>query len=167
MKRVTDYTAEELLTVNEEQLNKLIEINIDDYLSEDEKKQLCIDYVKETLRGDRNHEERVLSNMAYSAAFAILDSVLSPEMMETIREKATEQISRVSDFGIFRKKDAWGQEDSPAYVEVQKAVNEHKHLINPLVKKAMLERDYLGDLPKSSDYIAEVIIDSLAKGLNQ
>ena len=143
-----------------------VEIEIDDYLSEEEKKQLCIDYVRETLRGDAHHEERVLSNMAYSAAFAILDSVLTPEMMNTVRDKAEEQIKAITDFQIFRKADAWGHEESPAYLEIKKAVEENKHLIAPLVKKAMLERNYLGDLPKSSDYIAEVIIDALARGLN-
>lgn len=143
-----------------------VAIDIDEYLTEADKKELCIEYVKEILRGDRHHEERVLSNMAYNAAFSILDSVLTPEMLQQIKEKATEQITNASDFGIFRKKDAWGQEDSPAYLEVQKAVAEHKHLINPLVKKAMLERDYLGDLPKSADYIAEVVIDALTRGLN-
>ena len=143
-----------------------VEIDINDYLSEDEKKQLCINYVKETLRGDSHHEERVLSNMAYEAAFAILDSVLTPEMMETIRAKATEQITKVSDFGIFRKKDAWGQEDSPAYVEVQKAVNEHKHLINPIVKQAILDHDYEKDLPDCGDNLSYCIIDALKKGLN-
>jgi len=143
-----------------------IEINIDDYLTEDEKKQLCIDYVKETLRGDAHHEERVLGNMAYSAAFAILDSVLTPEMMAQVKAQAEKVIRKSTDFGIFRKKDAWGGEDSIAYLEVKKAVEENKHLIAPLVKKTMLERDYLGDLPKSSDYIAEVVIDALARGLN-
>ena len=142
-----------------------IELDIDDYLSYDEKKQLCIDYVKETLRGDPRQEERVLGNMAYSAAFAILDSVLTPEMMQSIRETATEQISKVSDFHIFRKKDAWGQEDSPAYVEVRNAVNEHKHLINPLVKQAILEHDYEKDLPDAGENLSWCIIDALKKGL--
>src|SRR5512136_45767 len=112
-----------------------VEIDIDDYLSDEEKKELCKEYVRDTLRGDGlNHTERVLSNMAYSAAFAILDSVLTPEMMETIRAKATEQITKVTDFHIFRKADAWGAENSEAYLEVKNAVAEHKHLINPLIR---------------------------------
>lgn len=143
-----------------------VELNIDDYLSYDEKKQLCIDYVKETLRGDSHQEERVLGNIAYEAAFAILDSVLTPEMMQSVRDKATEQITKVSDFHIFRKKDAWGQEDSPAYVEVQKAVAEHKHLINPLVKQAIMEHNYDLDLPDASENLSWCIIDALKKGLN-
>jgi hypothetical protein len=142
-----------------------IELNIDDYLSYDEKKQLCIDYVNETLRGDIHHKERVLSNMAYEAAFAILDSVLTPEMMTSIREKATEQITKVSDFAIFRKKDAWGAEDSPAYLEVKKAVEENKHLIAPLVKKAIQEKDYSAELPKTADDVGYVLVDALVKGL--
>lgn len=144
-----------------------IEINIDDYLSEEEKKQICEDYVRELLSGDERQRERVLSNMAYSAAFAILDSVLTPEMMDTVRAKATEQITKVTDFHIFRKKDVWGQEDSAAYLEVKRAVDEHKHLINPLVKKAIEERDYTVDLPKTADYVGDALIDALVKGLTK
>lgn len=140
-------------------------IDIDDYLSYEEKKELCIEYVRKVLRGDKHQEERVLANMAYEAAFAILDSVLTDEMMNLVKEKALEQIQKVSDFHIFRKKDAWGQEDSVAYLEVKKAVEEHKQLINPLVKKAILEKDYISELPKTADAVGDVLIDALVKGL--
>ena len=86
-------------------------------------------------------------------------------MMETIKAKATEQIAKVDDFHIFRKADAWGAEDSKAYLEVKKAVEEHKHLINPLVRKAIEERDYSKDLPEVGDYLGEVLVDAIRKGL--
>lgn len=145
-----------------------VEIEIDDYLTEEDKKELCKEYVRNVLNGDgkSNHKERVLSNMAYSAAFAILDSVLTPEILAAVRDKAAEVINNASDFGIFRKADAWGAEDSVAYVEVKMAVEEHRHLIKPLVKKAILEHDYAKELPNSSDYIGEVIIDAIQKGLS-
>jgi len=142
------------------------EIDIDMYLTEEEKKDLCKEYVREVLRSKNNHSniERVLGNIAYNAAYAILDDCLTPEMMNIVREKTIKAIQESSNFGIFRKKDAWGTENSPAYTEVLNAINEHKHLINPLVKKAMIERDYLKDLPNSSDYIGDFIIDALKKG---
>lgn len=141
-----------------------IEINIDDYLTEDDKKQLCIDYVRETLRSDDRNKERILNNMAYFASFQIIDSALTPELMSIIREKVAKQIMNLSDFGIFRKKDAWGHDDSAAYLEVKKSVEEHKHLINGLVKKAIMERDYLKDLPDTSEQIGDCVIDALKKG---
>lgn len=146
-------------------MNK-IEIDIDMYITEEEKKDLCKEYVREILRSENNanHIERVLNNMAYKAAYKILDDCLSPEMMKTIKEKAMKAIQESTDFCMFRKKDAWGEENSPAYTEVINAINEHKHLINPLVKKAILEKDYIKDLPKTSDYIGDVLIDALIKG---
>ena len=142
------------------------EIDIDMYLTEEEKKDLCKEYVREVLRSENNpsNTERVLGNIAYNAAYSILDDCLTPEMMNIVREKTIKSIQESSNFGIFRKKDAWGAENSPAYTEVLNAINEHKHLINPLVKKAMIERDYLKDLPNSSDYIGDFIIDALKKG---
>jgi hypothetical protein len=145
----------------------MIEIDIDDYVSEEEKKQLCIEYVRETIRGSTTNRERILSNMAYSAAFNIIDSALTPEMMQTIKDKVFQITSDPSSFNIFRKKDAWGSEDSEAYLEVKKAVSEHKHLIAPLVKQAILDKDYLKDLPEFASELGETLINALIKGLKE
>jgi len=144
-----------------------IEINIDDYVSEDEKKTLCIEYIKDALRGQKeNHRERVLSNMAYNASYQLLDEALTEEDKKTIRTKIKKLIQKDSSYDIFRKKDAWGQEDSEAYLEVKKAVNQNKHLINGLVLEAIQKRDYEKELNENSNYIADVLIEALRRGLN-
>jgi hypothetical protein len=144
-----------------------IDINIDDYVSEEEKKDLCLEYIRETLRGDKNHEERVLSNMAYNSAYKLLDEALTEEQKNKIKQKVAKIIADETNFGLFRKKNAWGQEDSEAYLEVKKAVVEHKHLINGLVKKAILEKDYEKEIPKTYDIIGEIIGDAILKGLSK
>lgn len=147
-------------------MNK-IEIDIDDYLTEEDKKELCKEYVRETLRGDSNHKERVLSNMAYGASYKILDDSLTSEDMSTIKAQAKKALlDKNSYLSVFRKKDAWGGEDSEAYLEVKKAVKEHKHLISDLVKKTITDRDYHKDLDNNADYIGDVLIDALKKGLD-
>ena len=100
-----------------------IEINIDEYVSEEEKKSLCIEYIREVLRGDgnKNHKERVLSNMAYNASYKLIDEALTKEDLKTIRATTKKLIQDKNGFGIFRKKDAWGEEDSAAWLEVKKA----------------------------------------------
>jgi hypothetical protein len=146
----------------------LVEINIDDYLSEHEKKQICLDYFRGLISGaDTSSRERILSNLAYSAAFAIYDEALDEEMKTTIRNKVASIIKDESHFGVFRKKDAWGQEESEAYLEVKKAVAEHKHLINDLVKKAIIERDYFKDIDDHSSYIGDVVVQALRDGLTR
>ena len=141
-------------------------INVEDYLDRDEIKRLCIEYVRDTLRGDQNNKERVLQNMAYSASFAIFDEALTPEMLHSIQKQIRQRIANMTDCGIFRKKDAWGAEDSAAYLEVKKAVEEHKHLINPLIKEAILSHDYGMGLPEMANHIAETIADAIKKGLS-
>ena len=145
-----------------------IEINIDDYVSEGEKKELCIEYIRETLRGDgnSNHKERVLSNMAYEASYKILDDTLTKEDMKTIRTKTKKILLSDSSYGIFRKRDAWGSEDSVAWLEVKKAIETHKHLIEPLVKEVILSRDYASDVEGYEDYIVESIMTIFKKGLS-
>lgn len=144
-----------------------IEIDIDNYLSEAEKKEICIEYFRELLIGNDHHKERILSNMAYDAAFHIIDSALTPEMMTDIRKKIPEIISDVSSFNIFRKKDAWGSEDSEAYLEVKKAVAEHKHLISGKVKDAILARDYTNDIDNITGSVGDIIINALKFGLQE
>jgi hypothetical protein len=145
-----------------------VSINIDDYVTDAEKKQLCIDYINETLRGnDEYDKERILYNMAYMASYKILDDALTHDMMEMIKQKAVEIISNFSSYDIFRKRSQWETEDSVAYTEIQNAVREHKHLISPLVKKAIIEHDYSKDLPDSPECIGDCIIDAIKKGLNQ
>lgn len=141
-------------------------IKVDDYLSEAEIKELCREYVKETLAGNSSHKERVLSNMAYSSAYAILDTELTEDDKSKIRNKMKEIISDPSSYSVFRKKDAWGEEDSAAYIEVKKSIEEHKHLISGLVKKAILKWNYSKELPEASDYVGEYILDALRRGFN-
>lgn len=143
-----------------------IEININDYLSKEEIKELCIEYVKDTLKGNKHHEERILNNLGYHASYAILDSVLTQEMMEIVRKRVLKQITDC-DFGIFRKKDAWGSEDSEAYLEVKKAVAEHKHLISGLVKDCILKKDYEAEINENGSYLVDFLIEALKTGLSK
>lgn len=142
-----------------------IEINIDDYLSEEEKKDLCIEYVKEVLRGDKHHKERVLSNMAYNASYKILDESLTEENIKTIKTKVKKIILNDHAYGIFRKKDAWGQEDSEAYKEVKRSIEKHKHLIDDKVKQAIVNRDFDKDVDDNYLFLGEAIINALKIGL--
>lgn len=143
-----------------------MEINIEDYLSKDEIKEICKDYVKDLLYSrNENHKERVLMNMAYQAAFSIIDDCLDEEDKQLIKEKVFKIINDPTSYSIFRKKDVWGMEDSEAYIEVKKAVEEYKPLINKLVKKAIMEKDYISEL--DSNYIGECLIKALKKGLNE
>ena len=140
-------------------------VNVLDYLSQSEIKSLCADYVRELLRGRSDfNKERVLYNIAYNAAFAIMDSVLTGDDMRKVREKVKAVIIDPGSYGIFRKKDAWGAEDSPAYLELLRATEEHKHLISPLVKQAIEQHNYENDLP-TAEYIGEAILAALAIGL--
>lgn len=142
-----------------------IKIDINDYLSEQEKKDLCIEYVRGILRGSENHKERVLSNMAYSAAGSFLDSALTIEQKNKIKANVEKQIKELYGVSLFRKKNAWGSEDSEAYLEVKKATDKYKYLIDALVKKAITDRDYNQDLEENKEYMVECILEAIRKGL--
>ncbi|MGD8567363.1 MAG: hypothetical protein PVJ39_04710 [Gammaproteobacteria bacterium] len=142
------------------------EIDIEDYLSHEEIKDLCVEYVRKTLSGDGNehHKERVLSNMAYNSAFAIMDEAIDKKDLQEIRNKVKDILHDPSSYSIFRKKDAWWSEDSAAYLEVKKAISKHKHVIDGLVLKAINERDYQKDV-SDPDYLVGAIMEIFKLGI--
>jgi len=140
-----------------------IEIDIDDYLTEEEKKDLCIEYFKKALYGSDNHKERILSNLAYSAAESIIDASLTKEQLHAIKIRALEIIQNITETTVFRKKDAWGSLDSIAYTTLQEAMEENKDIIKEKVKDAILKKDYLKDLSDQKEIIREILLNAIVE----
>lgn len=144
-----------------------MEINIKDYLSEEEIKEICIDYVRGLLNKNRLEEERILYNIAYNAAYKIIDDCINEDDLSIIKNKVVSILSKINNYEVFRKKDAWGAEDSIAYIELQKAINENKYLIYENVKKAITEKDYEKEFGAWEDYLGEIVLNALTIGLNR
>lgn len=142
----------------------LTEINITDYLSEDDIKELCIQHVHQLIR---KGGERLISNLAYEVAYKILDSAIDEESMTTIRNKAKEILQKDSSYNIFRPKDAWGSEDSPAYKTLKSAMEENSQLIKDKVKETILKYDYESQIRKNPEFFAEALVDALKLGFTK
>jgi len=141
-----------------------MEINITDYLSENEIKNICIDHVKQMLS---KGGERLITNMAYNAAWNILDQSLDEESITTIRNKTKEVVSDVQSYHIFRPKDVWNSEESPAYKTLKSAMVENDQLIRDMVKDSILKYDYESQIRNNPDMLAETLIDALRIGFTK
>lgn len=141
-----------------------MEINIENYLSEETIKDMISEELRVVIKRDT---ERILTNMAFYVVFKAVDEALDDSAKEFIKAKAISIINDLSSFCVFRKKDAWEKEDSIAYKTLQEAMNENKGLIKQKVCEAIENRDYEKDIEQSMDYISEGLFEIMRKGLSQ
>ena len=91
----------------------ITEINIDDYLSESEKKELAIDAFKkhvtkslfkfnDGVKAD-SETQRIIGNISYQIVYNIMEAQI-PNFENLIVEKCKSIISSQSDCGLFKKR---------------------------------------------------------------
>lgn len=137
-----------------------ITINISDYLSEDEMKEIAREKFGEIIErqfSDENQTERIISNTAYGMVFKRVDEVFGgkAELEKMILEKVIEQINKLSSFHIFRHEDVWGRATSPAEKIIHQAVADNAELISAGVSEALrtlpnkIVKEAIGDFIKN------------------
>lgn len=141
-----------------------MEINVEDYLDRDEIKDIIKNQIRYIVERDA---ERLLTNSAYYVVFKAVDEALDNSAKELIKAKAIAIINDLSEYSVFKKKDAWETEDSIAYQVLQEAMNENKDLIKQKVREAIENRDYEKDIQNSMDYISEGLFEIMRRGLSQ
>ena len=88
-----------------------------------------------------------------------------PNCEKTLKEKTIERIRNISDYDIFRRKDAYGAEDSLATKLIDECVKENKNIINDKVKNIFNELSN-SDLKYDIQGILEEYIEKLFEKKN-
>ena len=142
-----------------------MEWKTEDFLSQEEIKRIMADELRSKIAKD---PERILSNIGYQVAFAVIDSAMTPAQLSTVRAKAVEVCQSVDKHDVFRKPDAWHREASPAHQILSDTINECRPIIVSRVKEAIAAYAF-GDEIKAnnSEYLAEALIDALRVGLSK
>lgn len=110
-----------------------ITINIDDYLSEDEKRQIARDEFRAACaRRSAADFERILSNAAYDLVRKEVDDAFDGDMVDTVRAQAVKVINGLSSHTVFSPPNAWDRNASKGYTYLQEAVE--------AARPAMVER---------------------------
>lgn len=127
-----------------------IEIDINEYLSEDEKKQIAIDTFRgsilkgltERTSSKENYAnyERVISNSVYHYLEDKIDSMLDANAEELIKKNVTKTIKK-NDYShsLWRSKSAWEKEDSLAVKIQNEAVESHREEMTTRIKEKLNE----------------------------
>lgn len=100
-------------------------VNLDDYLSDEEKRQIARDAFREACAAKSVKDfERILDNAGYELVRKEVDAVFDGGMAEAVKARAIKVIEKLSDFTVFKKPDAWDREASKGFVHLQAAMSE-------------------------------------------
>ena len=122
-----------------------MEINIKDYLTESEIKEIVIDEFRISLRNhlrDEKEVTRIISNAPFYKLNEIVDENLPDGYKETVKNKITELINDLSSYSVFRysylndrKPESLGSEI------IESTVRENENLIKENVQKVINSSD--------------------------
>ena len=130
-------------------------IAFEDYITEERKAEIAEaafrDVCEQTFKSDA---ERIFSNAAHEAVWKIVDEMFDGKAADMIAEKIPKLIENLSEYSVFRSKDAYNRAPSLAQKAVDKAISENQDAINQAVKDAAkgLDRDYLLDAMLDADF---------------
>lgn len=147
-------------------MNMNINIDIKDYVSEEEIKDIIGDEIRRSVRYHMNTEaelSRIITNISYKELWKQIELEV-PNCEKTLKEKTIERIRNISDYDIFRRKDAYGAEDSLATKLIDECVKENKDIINDKVKNIFNELSCSDLRYKIQDILEEYIEKLFEKG---
>ncbi|MEG1543949.1 MAG: hypothetical protein RR382_05420 [Tannerellaceae bacterium] len=127
-------------------------INIDNYLSESEKKEYAIEAFKESVKESLfkgktgvladSEAQRILGNISHNIIEEMVAEYL-PNYSDIIRNKVQDKIMNDDlSYEVFRKGDAWGGKESLAIQYINNKIIESKGLIQLKVEQAIKDFDY-------------------------
>lgn len=111
-----------------------MEINIDDYISEEERKRIAEEEYRSVIRNYVNvDKERILTNCAYRVVQKLVDEAFNEDLNQILVGKVEKIINDLSAYSVFKRKDAWDKDESKGYKYLEQAVDKHKDLVEDRV----------------------------------
>ena len=116
-----------------------IEINIEDYITEEEKKEMVLNAYRNAIYEKMGYmkEDEFLANVGYEIIFKAVDEMLGEDSRKTIEENVKQLIGNFSTFEVFRSSE-YGKQ-SKGYLKIEEAVESNRELINKRVKSLITE----------------------------
>ena len=123
-------------------------INVDDYLTEEDKKELAIDVFKGQLvkylfngaSGEVQNDaevQRVVGNISHKIVMNELSKFI-PNCEDMIVSKVKDTLNKANyNFEVFKQASAWGDKESLAVTYITQTVNDSKDLIQSKVKESI------------------------------
>lgn len=144
----------------------MIDIKIEDYLSEEEIKEICKEVLSQKIREDMRklNVNDIIANISYAEVAAMVNTYVGEDdfCKREIPRKVRDVIAGLSEFTVFQKADVWERKNSIAYDIMQEECRASRPLIKARVEQIVneykfpqLERDEI------MYTIADVLTDRL------
>jgi len=137
-----------------------LEINIDEYITEDEKKLIAKEAFKEACWlkfKDENTVERIITNSAHDIVYKMVDEHFNLDLELMFEDKVVEIINTMNWFHLFKRPDVWSRESNSAYQILEKALLDNKELIESTVKEHLPEATIQAIKIDLKDYIQDAV----------
>jgi len=119
-----------------------MEIDINQYLSEEDKKNIAEEEYRSAIRQlVQVDKERILSNCAYTVVQKLVDEAFNEDLNTILVNKVKDIIDDLSPYSVFKRKDAWDRDESKGQKYLDNAVEANKVLIEQKVQDIIVEMD--------------------------
>lgn len=123
-----------------------MEIDIKEFLSADEIKEVCKDALYSKIREDmRNlNVNDIIANISYAEVAAMVDTHIGEDnyCKKTIAQKTKQIIESLSSYSVFHKADAWERKNSIAYDIMEEECRAARPLIKQRIEQIVKEYDF-------------------------
>ena len=123
-----------------------MDIKIEDYLDEEEIKEICKDALYQKIREDmRNlNVNDIVANISYAEVAAMVDTYVGEDdfCKKEIPKKVHKAIDELSTYTVFRKADVWERKNSIAYDIMQEECRNARPLIKAKVEQSINEYNF-------------------------
>jgi hypothetical protein len=146
-----------LKSIKRNKIMGTIEIDINKYLSEEEKKSIAIDVFKERLSKDLfkgcsgtvqsdSEIQRIIGNISHAIVMKEVQKHI-PDCEKMIKSKTIQALEK-EDFSyqIFKKKDAWGGEESLAVTYIKEVVQASRDVFKSKIKETIENYDFKSEV---------------------
>ena len=143
-----------------------MDIKIEDYLDEQEIKEICKDALYQKIREDMRelNVNDIIANISYAEVEAMVDTYVGEDNFckKEIPQKVHRVIDELSTYTVFRKADAWERKNSIAYDIMQEECRASRPRIKARIEQIIDEYNF-PQLERSEIMytIADVLTDRL------
>ena len=123
-----------------------MDIKIEDYLDEQEIKEICKDALYQKIREDMRklNVNDIIANISYAEVAAMVDTYVGEDdfCKKEIPQKVHRVIDELSTYTVFRKADAWEHGNSIAYDIMQEECRASRPRIKARIEQIIDEYDF-------------------------
>jgi hypothetical protein len=142
-------------------------IRLEDYVTPEEIKAIAMETIREsiwrTFSQDETNINRLISNLSYEFIFKAVSDAIGEDAQAKISNKVRELLDDDSSirYNLWRRKDVWQKDESPAIVILDKAIKDNEDLIRNKVMQSIDSFDF-GDVKETMyDTLQTVVYEKI------